>query len=171
MTAARITMEWLSQRTHIDEPDDPDCCMVWKGGLTEAGQPQASLRLEDGSRQTVLVRRVAWKIAHPKGVLGKELWAGVKCETPGCVHPDHVVLRARSHVMRGSVKNPAVRKKIGDARRAHVEHINYDALKRAIAESDESNVKIAQRIGCHHTTVAKYRTKLPIDSPFRQLVR
>ena len=163
-----ITLEWLQARV---KEDDTCGCWIWKGATTAYDQPQASLRRPDGSRKTVLVRRMVWEMKSGRK-LRKDNWAATTCDTHGCVHPDHVTVRTRSKAMRGAVRTLAQKANMAAGRRKNSK-FDIDKLLAEIEASAESNVKLAARLGCHHSYVAKIRNGEALrnySSPFAGLL-
>ncbi len=150
MKPLEITPEWLEARV-IEQ----DGCWLWKGVITEAGQPQVSMRTPDG-RKTVLVRRLVWALVHPDCKPGANLWAYAGCENERCVHPDHVRLRSRSSAMKKAVRSPVANAKMAATKRAKSK-LSQDVIRNDVLASEESNVAVAARLGCHHSHIAKIR--------------
>lgn len=158
MAPGLISLEWLLARVTVQPgPLEDDPCWVWNGTLTDRDQPQVSMRTPEG-RKTLLVRRLVIEFKQERA-LPTSLWAYARCETRGCVHPEHLATRTRvvAQGQTGKKRSPAVAAKIAAARRAQ-SRFDHDELIARIQASDKSNVKLADELGCHHTYVARIRT-------------
>lgn len=143
-------------------------CWEWQGAYSPSGTPVMYARAE---RTTV--RRVVWRIV--KGApLDPELMAGVKCDNPRCVRPEHIKPKTKAQVLSGMASNgnQALRAaKIAAAQRKRSTKLD-EAKVAHIRTSDATNVALAAELGVHHSLISairKGRAWRNFGSPFAGL--
>ncbi len=128
-------------------------CLEWTAHM-RGSTPQMRVTMPDGSHLTVYVRRVQWMLVHGADP-GKRL-ISTACDNPRCLRHLKVVTKAQAS-QKGNLQGRALRRLKATAARRRRSILTEDMV-REIRESAESNVAIARRIGCHHSTVAAARS-------------
>jgi hypothetical protein len=148
---------WLQERVI-----ERDGCWIWQR-YAKGGSPQADI----GGR-VQLVRRYVYNATHV--ALTAKRVASMRCDSPLCVHPDHIAGRTRSEVHRGKPKPHGHGVKIAKARRA-VSKVTGDDVA-AIRESDETGQALAKRYGVSRScisTIRLHKVWRELSSPFAGL--
>jgi len=143
-----VTLDDIKAR--CDEVGD---CWEWKGAYSPHGTPVMYARAE---RTTV--RRVVWRILKGEP-LDPKLMAGVKCNNPRCVHPDHVKPKTKAQVLGGMAKNgnQALRAaKIAASQRKRSAKLDETKVAH-IRASNATNVALAAELGVHHSLISAIR--------------
>lgn len=93
----------------VDRVERPDACWLWKGTKTRLGYGQIGADAQPGIyRPAVLyAHRVAWELAN--GPIPTGLFVCHRCDTPGCVRPDHLFLGTQTDNMRDAAKKGRIR--------------------------------------------------------------
>jgi len=138
-----ITLDHLMARC-IDDGG----CLVWARSTSAAG-PEWNV-----AGRVWSVRRLLWELT--RGPIGAKMQLSVSCETPGCVHPDHLICRSKSSALKGRVRPLAERARIAKAKRAGNTVLN-DELVRDIRASVESLTQIGRRLSLPVSLVHKVR--------------
>ncbi len=135
---------------HVQEVGD---CLEWTGYMRGA-QPQMRVTMPDGSHRAVYVRRVQWVLVHGSDP-GRRL-ISTSCGNSQCIRHLKAITKAQAS-QKGNLSGRALRRlKTTAARRRR--SILTEELVSEIRSSPESNVAIAQRLGCHQSTVAAARS-------------
>ncbi|MDF3821965.1 hypothetical protein P3G55_18820 [Leptospira sp. 96542] len=113
-----------------------------------------------GSEVTFYVRRLVYQLTHQDGsrrgvVELRRSWVVCSCETPGCVHPDHLVMCSPSERRKDVPKTLMHREAIARGRRAK-SRISDEAVAamRADPRTDEA---VAKEHGVHRSYVSSVR--------------
>ena len=134
---------------HVQEVGE---CLEWTGYL-RGTQPQMRVTMPDGRHLAVYVRRVQWVFVHGCDP-GKRL-ISTSCDNPRCIRHLKAITKAQAS-KKGNLTGRALRRlKATAARRRR--GVLTEEVVREIRSSPESNVAIAQRLGCHQSTVAAAR--------------
>ena len=76
----------LEERFELQHEPVPECgCWLWTGTTNPAGYGRLNVK-----GKVHLAHRVAWMLRH--GEIPAGMHACHKCDTPGCVNPDHLFL-------------------------------------------------------------------------------
>lgn len=152
MTRPQTT--WTAAALLAHTHDDAGC-MVWAGRMhSQNGAP-----LVDHQGRRRMVRRLLLEL------LGRNVRPGdfvrCRCETPGCINPDHLRVLPRATHMRevaASVNRnePVRRAKIAATRRAR-HAVLTPAQVQEIRASDESAAALGRRLGVNKSLVARIR--------------
>lgn len=157
-----ITLDWLQARVREDE----DGCWIWTGYTTKQGQPHARVNYV-----FFLVRRAVWEQVHARE-LSPKFWAGVRCEKPGCVHPDCVAARSRSQALQGRSLSAAHKASIAKTKRAASRVSDDDIL--LMRTSELSAQEISRQLGVcdsYASSVRRNRLRADHSNPFTGLLR
>lgn len=114
-----LTLEWLHARCA-----DIDGCLRWNLAAAHGTDPQA--RVGGRAGQTVLVRRLVWEATHERPLPRNHI-ARRSCDTPLCVHPDHVLAQHKRDVLAGRSLSLQHRIAIASGRRANSHLSDEDA--------------------------------------------
>lgn len=149
----------LMEKT-VEEGD----CLIWTGCCANGKWPQWNI-----DYNPTPVRRTLWEATHERNAASLEV--GTSCETPKCVHPDHLVARTRSKRMQGI---PLSRQNIARvaAGRRRKSKLNIEIV-REIRASEECGTVIEARHGLKPGYASRIRRgKVWKDhaSPFAGLV-
>ena len=90
MTPEREARFWLK----VDTDSHPESCWLWKGSVDDCGYGMFGIKPSRCER----AHRVSWRIL--KGDIPEGMCVLHRCDTPGCVRPDHLFLGARADNMR-----------------------------------------------------------------------
>jgi hypothetical protein len=148
---------WLQERVI-----ERDGCWIWQH-YAKDGLPQTKI----GGKMTT-VRRHIYDATHVP-LTGKRI-ASMRCDSPLCVHPDHIAGRTRSEALRGKPKPAGHSTKIARARRASSKVTMEDV--REIRASDETCVQLAERYGISRScvsTIRRHEAWRELSSPFAGL--
>jgi len=155
-----IGLEWLRARA----VDDGCGCLEWGRYCIHGVYPAAKI-----AGRTWYVRRLLWALTR-----GREVPSGMdvcaSCDTPLCVHPDHLVLRRPSSRSAGVPKSAHHRMATALAMRSRSKLTGE--MVRDIRASDEANAVLDQRYGLFSGHVAKIRAHArwqDHSSPFARL--
>lgn len=154
MKTIEIRLSDLLART-VEEGD----CLLWTGHSSSGKFPQWRV---GGKLQPA--RRVVWSLAHECQPVGQ---VGCNCGTLLCMHPDHLVDRTRSKIMRGRTLTPGALANI-TLKRRRGSTLDMDKV-RAIRASDEPGGVIEARYGLKPGYASKIRHGLvwkDLASPF-----
>lgn len=69
-------------------------CALWNCNVTTGGYPRLNIRLY-GHHHTLLAHRLAWQLANGGGDIPHWKEAAHDCDTPPCIHPDHLEAQRR----------------------------------------------------------------------------
>ena len=159
-------LAWAEARSVRTE----DGCLVWKQSLN-GEQPQAGMKV-DGKKVTVNVRRKLYEAKHPKAI--PKAWVVMcKCDTKGCIEPEHLTAKSRSKMLTGRKFTAA-----------HVINITLAARRRRTAKLTQEAVndirygegsmrEKADRHGiCYEYVhyIVNYRSWRDVGGPFSQLL-
>ncbi|MDQ1260605.1 MAG: hypothetical protein QG643_2431 [Pseudomonadota bacterium] len=121
-----ITLEWLHARCA-----DVDGCLVWKLAAAHGTDPQTRIGGRKG--KILLVRRLLWQFVHGRPFPRNSI-ARVECDTPLCVHPDHIIAAAKRDVLKGRALPLQHRMAIATSKRAS-SHLAQDDIERIRASA------------------------------------
>jgi hypothetical protein len=146
-------MTELEKYVH-DRCVDDGGCWVWQLTIRNS-VPQMGRK----DRKTVAVRRALWE--GLKGPIPKGKLACVKCETHGCVNPEHLVLSDRKAVgrraaARGAFSQPIRIAKMADTKRRQLSTLTSQDVA-AIRASDDLLRVLAARFGVSKNTISNIR--------------
>lgn len=151
---ARPQTTWTAAALLARTTDDAGC-LVWAGRVhSQSGAP-----LVDHQGKSRMARRLLLAL------LGRTVrpsdFVRCRCGTPGCIHPDHLVVLPRATHMREVAASPnrneAVRRaKIAATRRARHAVLTPEQVQE-IRASDESGAAIARRLGVGKSTTNSIR--------------
>lgn len=147
-------------------------CWIWQQN-TNNGRPQMQI---PGTRRRVAVRRELWLQTRNPDITAKT-WVTVKCETPGCVNPEHLCLTNNAKAQKkaagqGKFSTLSRRAKVAKAKQDARSPLTQDQVD-AIRASDEILRVLADRYGVAKNTIwairngTRWRT---YSSPFAGLM-
>lgn len=129
-------------------------CWDWQGYCSQSGVPMMCMNGEHMPVRRALMGREQLE------ALGRGIVVTVNCNNQKCVCPDHLEVLTRTQFLaRNSLRtNHQMRlAKIAAAQRAGPgAKLNFD-LVAEILQSDETNIALAQRLGCDHTLISLVR--------------
>lgn len=139
---------WQDRYWEKVDKSDPSGCWLWTGGTTNFGYGVFSLA---GTKDLHGAHRVAWRLHHGHDA-GKKCVLH-RCDTPGCVNPDHLFLGSRVENMEDKIRKG--RQPKGEATgRAK---LSEDQVL-AIQSDHRSQAKIASEYGVDQSTISNIKT-------------
>jgi hypothetical protein len=163
MIRYELTLDWLHERCA-----EIDGCLVWQRVASNGSDPQARIGGRRGG--IVPVRRLVWEATNchsfPRGHIAR-----CNCETPLCVHPDHVVSIHKRDVQKGRKLPLTQRIAIAAGKRAS-SRLHQEDIER-IRTSIGTLAVIAEAEGISPTYASRIRrheARRDYRSPFLQLV-
>jgi hypothetical protein len=143
-----MSLEKFVQDRCIEEGE----CWIWQQSAN-GGRPQMQV---PGTRRRTAVRRALWlELRNPD--LASKAWVTTKCETPGCVNPEHLCLTTNAKAQKkageqGKFSTLARRAKVAASKQASVSRLTLEDVV-AIRASDEILRVLAERYGVAKNTV------------------
>lgn len=150
---------WIEERVTAEGD-----CWVWRLSLKDGSQPQGKF---NGS--IINVRRLVLEQTGRAPVPRAEV-AACRCDTPGCVHPNHLKPQSRSELLKGLDFSLTHRANLAKARRAKAS-LNLEQVL-AIRASEKSLREISAEFGIsesHAGGIVRGRFWKEYTSPFAGL--
>ena len=126
-------------------------CWLWHGSAAKNGYGQHYL--SHAPRVRVYAHRFSWETHH--GAIPEGMCVCHRCDTPGCVNPDHLFLGAPADNSADMVKKG--RQAWGE-RKVKSHKLTARQIDEILA-SRETNSDLARRLGVDHRTVSQVRLK------------
>jgi hypothetical protein len=151
---------WLQERVI-----ERDGCWIWQRTANRGDGPRAHI-----NGQTISVRRYLFNQTH-MAQLGPTRCAVTTCDSPLCVHPDHITSTGRAMVQKGRPQRPTHTANIVKALTVNAKVSPEDLHE--IRGSDEPLTVLADRYGVHPSYIGYIKRgerRKDYASPWAQLM-